>query len=140
MKSCGKVHPFADHDGEFQPVVQEVIAFSTNLEDDLSGLPRRMHGPTLQSSDKVDLVVVRSVQMFNSFKSVSHTYPVPGPKHSAPTLGEFMFAGTTSEKSIQCPWTVTLTAPVLASSARIYLRYDSAGRAPTGSRGIISRK
>lgn len=58
-----------------QPVEPAIIADVTDPRADHSRLPHGVNGSTLESDDGLDLVVVRSVQNFDNFKSFSLSLP-----------------------------------------------------------------
>lgn len=89
----GKVHLLAEHDCKVRPMGEVVISDVTNLEDDLSGLSRKLHISTLQSSGSMNLAVTLPDQIFDSFKSIPYPYPIPGLEHPPATSGNLRFSG-----------------------------------------------
>lgn len=79
LSAFGKIHCFREHDKKVQSVRQAFNADITSPENEPSQLPHWLDGFTLQSSDGVYLVEVHTVQIFDSFESVHHFYPISVP-------------------------------------------------------------
>lgn len=75
------------------PGVDDVLFDVLNFQDGLYGHSSRLHGSTLQNSDRMDLLVVRAAQTSDSSKSVTYAYAIPGPENPLAPSCELFLAG-----------------------------------------------
>lgn len=91
-EKLGKLHLVVKYDGKAQHVGEAAIGGISNSEDDPLGLPRRLYASTLQRNDRMPLVIVRALQVCDTFISILHRCPIPSPKQPPAIICELMFA------------------------------------------------
>lgn len=113
----GQVPLFLERDGKVQPMEDEDIADLTDLDENIPGLPCSQPGSGWQSNDKLNLVVVCTVQDFDIYQTFPYPNPIHGPEHPLTTFDEFMFPQYYLWVPRRCARTVTPTAPPTGSTA-----------------------
>lgn len=88
-----KLPHFLEHDDRGKPAGEAVIAEATKPKEDPFKHRKMLLWYTSQSCGDVTLVVVRAVQISESFKSVSCPNHIPDLEHLPFAFGKFLFAG-----------------------------------------------
>lgn len=95
IQKFGNIHILTEHNRKVQPVsLWESQLFSDviDLENDLYGLPCRLHCSIMQRYDGVDIVMTLAVQIFDSFRGSD--IPILFPVWNVLCfIGELVFAG-----------------------------------------------
>lgn len=93
-RKARQIQPFfAYHEGKVLSVGEDLFSHVTNPKDDPSLFPSRLHRSKSQRSNRVDFIVIRAVQSFESCKSIPYSYAIPHLEHHPTQLSASTWAG-----------------------------------------------